>query len=156
MQMKTCTLFELDRDPLESRFSASVLYGVEHAVATLRTEGIPVRRVRFLEDPLVFLDQPEIAQLLEEEGDEAFPVLMGQDQILCKGAYPTAEQWAQWTGLPREKFPDQFSEQEVQLWFSFLHENAGGCGGSCSGCSGCSGGCAEDPLSDRWGDLETD
>lgn len=155
MKLQQAILFELDRDPSESRFSVSVLYAVEHAVAMLRSEGISIRRVRFMEEPTAFLKQPEIASLLETEGDEAFPVLWAGGKILCQGTYPTAKQWAEWSDLQPERFPEEFSEAEISLWLSFLHNQTSSCGGSCAGCSGCGGEPAlEDPLGEDWGDLD--
>lgn len=131
------------------------LYRTQHALHTLRMGGIEVERLNLLEQPTAFLSEPIASELMEEEGDEAFPILLIDGKLMKKGGYPSSKEWAEWSKIPVEQFPDSFPDSELELWLDLTAASGGGCSsGGCAGCSGCGGSPYSEP--DWSEDLELD
>lgn len=146
--MKKFSMFELTNDLIlpESDFVAE-LYRVQKFMDKVVEAGNEIHRFNLIENPIAFLGDPVAADLMESEGDGAFPLLMADGIILKKGSYPTVEEWSTWAELPGLAEQIKFDDKELATFRLRFMQASSSCG-SCSGCSGCSSGCgsAEDDL----------
>lgn len=51
-----------------------------------------VRRYNLGQEPLSFVENPLVKELLEKEGAEALPVILLDGSLFCKGRYPNPEE----------------------------------------------------------------
>lgn len=58
----------------------------------LRKQKFGVHRYNLGQEPMAFVENPLIKELLEKEGTEALPVILVDDSIFCKGRYPNPEE----------------------------------------------------------------
>lgn len=145
-------LFELTQEPTQPGIEGiRPLYEVDRVVSALRRQGQTVERIHFLENPRAFLMESQAAELLEEEGDTAFPLVLLNGQCFKKGAYPTHAEWCEGAQLGPDLIPSVFSEAELKAYLSLMEASSCG-GGGCAGCSGCGGGCGSsaEPEETDW------
>jgi hypothetical protein len=78
-------------DPKLARFSSDLDW--------LKGQGVEVRRYNLSQQPKAFIDSAPIKALLHSEGEGCLPVIMLDDQVVSKQAYPTRAQLAAWAGI---------------------------------------------------------
>lgn len=83
-----------DVDPILPRFAG--------LLAQLSGGGVKVERYNLAQQPLPFVQNPSVKQLLDKEGTEALPAIFIDGELVLKGAYPDHEQRAAWIGRMRE------------------------------------------------------
>jgi len=64
----------------------------------LKQQGVTVERFNLKDHVKAFTEHPEVLAEMGEE-NEFLPIFMWQDKIVCKGAYPSRQQLAKWTGV---------------------------------------------------------
>ena len=118
---------------------APVLLDVAAVEKTLTQKGLSFKRHNLHEDPLAFIENEPIAELLRTNGDEAFPALMVNGALICTGHYPTQDEWIQALGLA--DFETGLSRVTPEELASIRENIEAVMAGGCGGCSGCGGGC---------------
>ena len=94
-------------------------------VEWLRTQGIDVQRYNLSQQPQAFAAKPVVKQALEKQGMKCLPVVVVNDTIVSRGAYPSRDQLAAWASLSSDS-PRSFRVVKSS-------PKQGGCCGS-SGC----------------------
>ncbi|UUV26939.1 arsenite efflux transporter metallochaperone ArsD [Lysinibacillus capsici] len=69
----------------------------------LKKTNIEAERFNLTNEPNAFVENEAINQLLMSEGIDALPATFVDGELLCKGIYPTNEQFSQWSGLFRRR-----------------------------------------------------
>lgn len=108
---------------------------------TFAAAGARLNRLNLFDDPMSFIGNAVIADLLRDKGDDGFPALMVDGSLVLHGHYPTAAEWADVTGvsdLEAHLIPVT-AEELAAVREALEAESCGGCGGGCGGCSGCGG-----------------
>ena len=77
-----------DIDPALPRFAG--------LLAQLGAAGVVVDRYNLAHQPLVFVQHPAVKALLDQHGVDALPSVFVDCELAWRGAYPTAEQAAEW------------------------------------------------------------
>lgn len=101
-------------DPVLPRFAADLDW--------LKSQGHQVDRFNLAQQPMAFIENKAIHQLLGSEGTDCLPVILVEDEIVSKKDYPSRETLASWLG-----------ESTPSLMQVLPIAKAGGCCGS-SGC----------------------
>ncbi|MCB2412561.1 arsenite efflux transporter metallochaperone ArsD [Demequina sp. TTPB684] len=86
-----------DVDPALSRFAADV--------AWLSGRGVEVDRATLAQEPTKFVANDAVRQALEADGTSALPMVLVDGTVKAKGAYPTRQDLATWTGFERTALP---------------------------------------------------
>lgn len=60
----------------------------------LREKEFDVRRYNLGQEPLPFVENPLVKELLEKEGTDALPAVLVDGDIFCKGRYPSLPEQA--------------------------------------------------------------
>jgi hypothetical protein len=60
----------------------------------LREKKFEVRRFNLGQEPLAFVENPLVKELLEAEGTDSLPVVLVGGIVLCKGRYPDSKEQA--------------------------------------------------------------
>lgn len=60
----------------------------------LREKTFEVRRYNLGQEPLAFVENPLVKELLEAEGTDALPAVLVDGGVLCKGRYPDLKEQA--------------------------------------------------------------
>ncbi|AJK88480.1 arsenite efflux transporter metallochaperone ArsD [Lysinibacillus fusiformis] len=69
----------------------------------LKKTNIEAERFNLTNEPNAFVENEAINQLLVSEGMDALPATFVDGELLCKGIYPTNEQFSQWLGLSEDE-----------------------------------------------------
>jgi hypothetical protein len=64
----------------------------------LADAGVKVERYNLGQQPLAFVQNPTVKELLDREGVEALPVIFQDGAVQLKGRYPTGAERAEWLG----------------------------------------------------------
>lgn len=78
-------------DPMLMRVSADLGW--------LDKQGVTVERVNLGQQPIRFVETPEVRALLDRDGEEALPVLLVDGEVVAAGRYPTRAELAERFGL---------------------------------------------------------
>lgn len=122
-------------DPPEMVLAASV-------ARTFAAAGISLKRLNLFDDPMSFIGNDVISDLLRDKGDDGFPALMADGKLVLHGHYPTAAEWAEATGIA--DFEAQLipvtAEELAAIRENLESASCGGCSGGCGSCGGGYGG----------------
>lgn len=135
--MKNIELFDLGMFSMPNTDAASIdrdLILTRSVLNTLDHYGYYVAYYDMISHPKLFITNQLVSTSLQEEGADAFPLLIVDDELCLQGRYPTLEEWATFAEMPDLK--DKLiplTEEEV------LAVTAGsGCDtvdcGTCGGC----------------------
>lgn len=61
-------------------------------LSQLGTQGTKIERYSLGQQPIAFVQNPEVKALLEKEGTEALPLILLDGEVHFKGRYPTPEE----------------------------------------------------------------
>lgn len=61
-----------------------------------RQRGCTVERYSLTQEPIAFLENPQVKAVLDDEGVDALPVIIVDGQVVLKGRYPDEAQRADW------------------------------------------------------------
>lgn len=78
-------------DPVLPRFAADL--------AWLKDQGVAVERFNLSQQPREFVNHTDVRDAIREGHEKVLPMIRVNDQIVCKGIYPTREQLAQLCGV---------------------------------------------------------
>ncbi len=76
-------------------------------VAWLKHHDVEVTRVNLAQEPAAFVQNPTILALLNQEDTSCLPVVIVNDEILSKRAYPSRTEILHALGLPDEGASDE-------------------------------------------------
>lgn len=77
-------------DPVLPRFAADLDW--------LKSQGHHVERFNLAQQPMAFIENKLVHQLLGSEGTDCLPLIMIGDEIVSRKEYPTRETLAGWMG----------------------------------------------------------
>ncbi|MEX2550940.1 MAG: arsenite efflux transporter metallochaperone ArsD [Nitriliruptoraceae bacterium] len=78
-------------DPMLLRVSADLGW--------LGKQGLQVERVNLGQEPLRFVESPEVRELLDRDGEDALPVVFLRGEMFAAGRYPNRKEFAEALGL---------------------------------------------------------
>jgi len=81
----------VDADTVLIKFSSDIEW--------LRKNGVTVQRFNLAQEPLEFISNSLIKSEIEEHGDSCLPLVVLDDKVLSRGAYPAREQLQLWAGI---------------------------------------------------------
>jgi hypothetical protein len=64
----------------------------------LKREGVAVERFNLAQQAAAFAGNPEVNRLLAAEGVNCLPLILVDGRVVGRGAYPSRQQLAHWTG----------------------------------------------------------
>lgn len=68
----------------------------------LEGEGRKVIRYNLSSDPMAFVTNQEVNNIIANEGTEALPITVVDGEVRQKGSYPSNANFAEWAGMTRE------------------------------------------------------
>jgi len=81
-----------------------VLLKINEAVLALKKQGVEIARFNLAQQPMEFMKNKKIADLLHKNGKKALPVTFVNDEIFRTGEYPAYEELCKALGIePMEK-----------------------------------------------------
>ncbi len=97
---------------------------------TLDAMDYPLALYNLIEHPMAFLNNALVKEVLDEKGDQGFPLIFLDDELRWKEEYPDLEKLAEAIGRP------DLAANIRELPAIFFES---GCGsGGCASCKGCS------------------
>ena len=86
-------------DPVLPRFAADLDW--------LKSQGNQVERFNLAQQPMAFIENKEVHQLLGSEGTDCLPLILVNGKIVSRKDYPTREVMANWvdTTAPKRSLP---------------------------------------------------
>lgn len=94
----------------------------------LEGEGRKIIRYNLSSDPMAFVTNQEVNDIIANEGTDALPITVVDGEVRQKGAYPSNSNFAEWAGMTREDIIKMVLKTQKA-------SSNGGC--SCGGGSGC-------------------
>ena len=89
---------------------------------TLNSRGADAKYMNLHRDSLVFMESPAVQQIMRTDGNDGFPCMTADGEIVIKGRYPT-----------NEEILEQLGADMLQLLANPTGAFAG-CNGVCSSC----------------------
>ena len=86
-----------DVDPALVAFSADLQW--------LEQQGVQVQRVNPAQQPAIFAANPLVRQELQQHGNDCLPIIIVNDSVMSRGAFPNRQQLAQWVGVTVSGLP---------------------------------------------------
>ncbi len=77
-------------DPVLPRFAADL--------AWLKSQGHQVERFNLAQQPVAFVQNAEVQQLLASQGTECLPLITVDGRIVSQSDYPSRDKLAKWAG----------------------------------------------------------
>jgi len=68
----------------------------------LKEHGVSVDRFNLSQQPLAFVQNPHVKNLLQSEGVEALPLIFIDGQLALKGSYPDHEKRLEWLNVHKK------------------------------------------------------
>ncbi len=72
---------------------------VAAALENLRKAGIEVERHNLSSEPIIFMQNEEVANVLNQRGADALPLTVRNGEIVQSGRYPTNEEFSRLLGV---------------------------------------------------------
>jgi acetyl esterase/lipase len=69
----------------------------------LKEHGVAVERFNLSQQPMAFVQNPEVKSLLQSEGTEVLPLFFIDGQLILKGAYPDHDKRKEWLLAHQQK-----------------------------------------------------
>ncbi|MBT8336724.1 MAG: arsenite efflux transporter metallochaperone ArsD [Gemmatimonadetes bacterium] len=76
-------------DPALVRFAADLDW--------VEKRGVRVRRYNLAQEPGAFVREPLVRHALQEQGEDALPLIVQGGRVLSHGRYPSREELGTWT-----------------------------------------------------------
>ena len=107
-------------------------------VDTLKKKGINVTRHNLKDEPMIYVTNTKVNDLLQTKGVEALPITLVDGEVAVTGDYPTTRQMAEWSGVNLDFMPIQEKKhgEERQKEEPKEEPRNGCCEGSGCCCSG--------------------
>ena len=79
----------------------------------LQKNGVEVRRFNLAQEPAAFVENPVVKAEINQSGEACLPLLMLEDEVISRGAYPDRKQLQSWVGLDSlEQSPEAESTRD--------------------------------------------
>ena len=76
-------------------------------VDTLKKRGVNITRHNLKDEPMVYVTNAKVNQLLQSKGVDVLPITMIDGEVALTGEYPTTGQMAEWSGVNLDFMPIQ-------------------------------------------------
>lgn len=103
------------------------LLRISTVLNTLKNNGIEVDRFNLTSEPMEFIKNKTISELLNSKGVEALPCFLIDGEIVIFGRYPSNEEFSQYLNIPLNRLG------EPKKLLNILPKNSG-CGCSDGNC----------------------
>lgn len=80
---------------------------VASAVYSLEKKGFNIHRYQLTTNPDKFAENKEITRIFSENGPDALPVILVNNQVAKVGSYPTNEEFAEWFEVNAEELTEK-------------------------------------------------
>lgn len=80
------------------------LLRVATIINNLTKKGISIARYGLSNEPQAFIDNKKVNEYLMKEEVEVLPITIVDGEVVKTKSYPTDDEFAQWSGLPKEEF----------------------------------------------------
>ncbi|GMA99545.1 arsenite efflux transporter metallochaperone ArsD [Pelosinus sp. IPA-1] len=80
------------------------LLRVATIINNLTKKGISITRYGLSNEPQAFIDNKKVNEYLMKEEVEVLPITIVDGDVVKTKAYPTDDEFAQWSGLSKEEF----------------------------------------------------
>ena len=75
------------------------LISIAADIEWLKSQGVPVERYNLAQQPMMFIQTPQVKKALDTIGNEALPVTLLDEAVALTGRYPARSDLAGWFGL---------------------------------------------------------
>lgn len=86
---------------------------VASALFLLEKKGFDVKRFNLGNQPDAFVSNQQVNQLLNQEGTDALPIVILNDEVVKKGQYPSNEELSLWFGLDESELVTKKSSKNL-------------------------------------------
>lgn len=100
------------------------LLRVSTVINRLEKKGVSIERHNLSDNPMMFIDNKEINEMINTQGIDILPVTMVDGKVVKTGEYPTNEEFCILLEIPKEYLIVEEKSSKKQ-------------GGCCSGSNGC-------------------
>ena len=76
-------------------------------VDTLKKKGVNIIRHNLKDEPMIYVTNTKINDLLQAKGVEVLPITLVDGEVAVTGEYPTTRQMAEWSGVNLDFMPIQ-------------------------------------------------
>ena len=125
--MKTIVVYDMNYMPEGLPRDSEVGSGyrrVSTVLYTLGARGARVRYLNFFRDALTFMESHIVQQIMKTDGQEGFPCMIADEEVVVRGRYPS-----------NEEILEQLDADMLSLLANPSGAFAGsGCNGVCSSC----------------------
>ena len=98
-------------------------------VETLKKKGVNIIRHNLKDEPMIYVTNTKINDLLQSKGVEVLPITLVDGEVAVTGEYPSTRQLAEWSGVNLDFMPIQEEKTKQE-------EKKDCCAGSDCCCSG--------------------
>ncbi|GMB00969.1 arsenite efflux transporter metallochaperone ArsD [Pelosinus sp. IPA-1] len=88
------------------------LLRVATTINTLTKKGITVFRYGLSSEPQAFIDNKKVNEYLMKDEVEVLPITVVDGEVVKTKEYPTDDEFAKWSGIPREEFTTVASDKD--------------------------------------------
>lgn len=83
----------------------SNLMRIAVVVDTLKKKGVNITRHNLKDEPMIYVTNTKVNDLLQAKGIEALPITLVDGEVAVTGEYPTTRQMAEWSGINLDFMP---------------------------------------------------
>ena len=76
-------------------------------VDTLKKKGVDITRHNLKDEPMIYVTNTKINDLLQTKGVEVLPITLVDGEVVVTGEYPATRQLAEWSGVNLDFMPIQ-------------------------------------------------
>ena len=76
-------------------------------VDTLKKKGVNITRHNLKDEPMIYVTNTKVNELLQSKGVEVLPITMVDGEVAVTGEYPSTRQMAKWSGVNLDFMPIQ-------------------------------------------------
>ena len=76
-------------------------------VDTLKKKGVNITRHNLKDEPMIYVTNTKINDLLQSRGVEVLPITLVDGEVVVTGEYPTTRQISEWSGVNLDFMPIQ-------------------------------------------------
>jgi len=88
------------------------LLRVATTVNALTKKGVTIIRYGLSSEPQAFIDNKRVNEYLMKEEVEVLPITIVDGEVVKTRSYPTADEFAQWSGVAKEELAAAAAEKE--------------------------------------------
>lgn len=78
-------------------------------------QGAKIERFNLAQQPMAFAEHAAVKAALEQQGNDALPLVLVDGRAVLTGRYPTRDELSSWLGLAAKDAPSLFSAQVAEL-----------------------------------------